>query len=94
MAMYFVGLYAATAFTVMSMKKDVAPVVWESKTQEGWCKRYMAHQEHESHKPLLTRTPFQGRIEGWVCVCVGTMRCGRCVSVLRAHLACHPPPPQ
>ncbi|KAI8894351.1 hypothetical protein BC833DRAFT_624039 [Globomyces pollinis-pini] len=35
-----------------------APVTFDSPEQEAFVKRYIAHKENESHKPVLARAAF------------------------------------
>ncbi|KAI8913424.1 hypothetical protein EDD86DRAFT_200516 [Gorgonomyces haynaldii] len=59
-ALYTIGLYAGIFFTISTLNgmKGPAPVTFESPEQEKWAKEYAAFKQHESHKPLLLRSPF------------------------------------
>ncbi len=47
-----------TAIVQLQKLKAKPPVSFESKEQESFVKRYVEHQQHESHKPELLRKPF------------------------------------
>jgi hypothetical protein len=47
-----------TAIVQLQKFKAKPPVSFESKEQESFVKRYVEHQQHESHKPELLRKPF------------------------------------
>ena len=60
--MMVLGLYGGI-FTVMKIKSSFAappPLTFESKEEEDYVKRYVAHVQAEEHKPQLLRKPYAG----------------------------------
>ncbi|KAJ3261519.1 hypothetical protein HK103_005354 [Boothiomyces macroporosus] len=62
--LYTVGIYAGIYYSVTKYNqlKAKPPVSFESKQQEDYVKRYIAHKEHNDHLPALLRTKFDERI--------------------------------
>ncbi|TPX67769.1 hypothetical protein SpCBS45565_g03569 [Spizellomyces sp. 'palustris'] len=61
-ALYGIIGYVALLTGVIQYKKmqPPAPIVYESKEEEGYVKRYIQHMEGELKKPVLVRQPFTG----------------------------------
>ena len=61
--MMVLGLYVGVfgAFKIKGALTPPPPITFESKEEEDYVKRYIAHTEAEEHKPKLLRTPFTGK---------------------------------
>ncbi|KAJ3408757.1 hypothetical protein HDV05_004766 [Chytridiales sp. JEL 0842] len=63
MAMFGIGGFAALFFT-FKMYRSLQPkdytIKYESKEEEDYVKRYIAHAKKEAHKPLLVREAYGG----------------------------------
>ncbi len=60
--MMVLGLYAGVfgAFKLKGALTPPPPISFESREEEDFVKRYIAHVEAEEHKPKLLRTPYNG----------------------------------
>ncbi|KAI8801197.1 hypothetical protein BJ742DRAFT_838174 [Cladochytrium replicatum] len=58
MAFYGVGI---TAIIQYNKAKPIPAVTYESKAEESFVKKYIAHAHRDSHKPALARTNYTGQ---------------------------------
>ena len=55
-----IGIYAGAITTLVTMSSlKEKKILFESKEQEDYVKKYVEHAKIEAHKPVLLRTPFQ-----------------------------------
>lgn len=61
--MMVLGLYTGVfaAFKLKGALSAPPPIAFESKEEEDYVRRYIAHKEAEEHKPKLLRVPFTGK---------------------------------
>ena len=63
MTIYVLGLYAGiySFFSIKSKFTPPPPITFESKQEEEeYVKKYIEHDQQESHKPKLLRNPYSG----------------------------------